>query len=86
MYPDYLVFILDKEKLLTYDNDLKIVNYLEIDEVLEKNINYLILDGLDIKILKKYEDNLYFYYFKIILLKDIVNYIKIYEKKRIIVK
>jgi len=78
MYPDYLVFILSKNKLITYNYDLEIVEYLGIDNVFKKNINYLILDNLE---LDKYEfnNNYYFYYFKIILLKKVIK--GIYESK-----
>ena len=75
MYPDYLVFILNKDKLVTYNNDLKIYNMLE-SEFFSKSINYLILDGLEIKELRTFSNNNYFYYFKISLLKEVVKFIK----------
>ena len=76
MYPNYIIFILDKDKLLTYYNDLEIVNYLTLEEVFKKEINYIILFNLDIKIKKEFYNNHYFYYFKIILINSIINVIK----------
>ena len=71
-YPDYLVFVVVKDKLVTFGYDLKIVEmYYNINKL---NINYIILNGLDIKLFKR-EINNYFYYFDIILLKDIIDYI-----------
>ena len=75
MYPDYLVFILNKDKLVTYNNDLKIYNMLE-SEFFSKSINYLILDGLEIRKLETFSSNNYFYYFKICLLKEVIENIK----------
>lgn len=76
LYPNYLVFILSKNKLITYSYDLEISLYLGFNNVFNKNINYIILDNLD---LRKYEfNNNYFYYFKIILIKKIIKWC-IYE-------
>ena len=73
LYPNYLVFILSKNKLITYSYDLEISLYLGFNNVFNKNINYIILDNLD---LRKYEfnNNNYFYYFKIILIKKIIKW------------
>ena len=72
-YPDYLVFVVKKGNLVTFEYDFKIVEmYRNINNL---NINYIILNGLEIKLFKS-EINNYFYYFEICLLKDIINYIK----------
>lgn len=72
-YPDYIVFITNKNKLITYDYDLKIVKLFNYKLL---NINYIILDNIDI--IKKIDNkiNNYFYYFKITLLIDIINTIR----------
>ena len=78
-YPDYLVFVVVKGKMVTFEYDLKIVEmFKDIDKL---NINYIILNGLDIKLFNK-EINNYFYYFEICLLKDILEYI--YRKMQVI--
>ena len=76
-YSDYLVFVVVKDKLVTFEYDLKIVEMYE--NINKLNINYIILNGLEIKFFNK-EINNYFYYFEICLLNDIVNYI--YRKCR----
>ena len=78
-YPDYLVFVVVKGKMVTFEYDLKIVEmFKDIDKL---NINYIILNGLEIKLFKS-EINNYFYYFEICLLKDILEYI--YRKMQVI--
>ena len=74
MYPEYVIFILEKDKLITYNWDLKILNILSFDGLININVNYIILDGLDIVFRKEYFDNSYFYYFKICLLREIINF------------
>ena len=69
LYNDYLVLIRYKDKLVTYDYDLEIYKLFKLD-----NINYLIIDGLDIKLYSNV-DNKYNYYYKIIILKEVMNYI-----------
>lgn len=76
-YPDYIIFITNKNKLITYDYDLKIVKLFNYKLL---NINYIILDNIDIikKIDNKIDNKIhnYFYYFKITLLIDIINTIR----------
>ena len=74
IYPDYVVFILSKNKLITYNKDLDIYNYLKND-LFELNINYIIVDNLELKFYN-FENNNYFYYFKLILILEIIRYIK----------
>ena len=71
-YHDYIIFITNKNKLITYDYDLKIIKLFDYRLL---NINYIILDNIDI--IKKIDNNInnYFYYFKIILLIDIIDLI-----------
>lgn len=73
-YPDYVVFILSKNKLITYNRDLEIYNYLKKD-LFKLNINYIIVDNLELEIYK-FKHNNYFYYFKLILCFEIIKYIK----------
>ena len=58
LYPNYVVIILKKGKYITFDIDNKIVNF--IDYKLDKyNINYLILDNLEIIKIINYTNNKY---------------------------
>ena len=69
LYKDYLILIKKKDKLVSFGEDLDIYNLFGIN-----NINYLILDGLDIK-LYNVIDNKYNYYYKINLILKILDYI-----------
>ena len=63
IYPDYIVLLTRKNKFITFDIDLKLIDYLEVDEdltILDKlHINYLVLDDLEIINIKSYKDNNY---------------------------
>ena len=63
IYPDYIVLLNKKNKYITFDIDLKLIDYLEVDEdltILDKlHINYLVLDDLEIINIKSYKDNNY---------------------------
>ncbi|MBQ8472645.1 MAG: hypothetical protein IJ501_04000 [Bacilli bacterium] len=85
IYPEYIVFIVCKDNLYTYDNDLEIVKFLGKENILNGTyrINYLILDRLDIKFIE-YDDNNYFYYFKITLIKSIIDYVN--DRRKICLK
>ena len=74
-YPDYLVFVVDKNDLVTFENDLKIVEIYGIENISKLNIYYVILNGLEIKLFNEGINN-YFYYFEICLLIEIFNYCK----------
>ncbi len=74
-YPGYVIFIVRKGKLITFKRDLKIVNYKGLDDFFNSGINYIILDGLEPKVFNGTENH-YFYYFKVTLLEDIIDYIK----------
>lgn len=79
LYPNYLILINKKNKLITYKNDQKILDYLNIKKKKELNkrkINYLILNNLEIEEIKNYEnENKYYTY----LLKSCI--LKIVEKR-----
>ena len=72
LYNNYLILIVDKDKLISFDRDLEILELYGIEEI-KKNINYLIIDNLNITLYKN--NNNYFYYFKICLIKEIIDYI-----------
>ena len=74
LYPNYLILIIKNNKYYTFDEDKIIFNY--INRNLNKyEINYIILDNLDIIVKKEYENNNYInYYFK-------VNLINILERR-----
>lgn len=66
IYPNYLILIIKNNKYYNFDEDKLIFNYLKRKL---NNINYIILDNLDIIVKKEYENNNYLnYYFKINLI------------------
>ena len=66
LYPNYLILLIKNNKYYTFDEDKLIFNYLKRKL---NNINYIILDNLDIIVKKEYENNYYLnYYFKINLI------------------
>ena len=72
IYQNYLILIIKNNKYYTFDEDKLIFNYLKRKF---NNINYIILNNLDIIIKKEYENNNYLnYYFK-------VNLINILERR-----
>ena len=72
IYQNYLILIIKNSKYYTFDEDKLIFNYLKRKL---NNINYIILDNLDIIVKKEYENNYYLnYYFK-------VNLINILERR-----
>lgn len=79
IYSNYIIFIRKKRRLNTYfiDNkicmELNIKKYYELDKY---QINYLILDNLDINIKKEYSINNYNKYLIIYLIKEIGNNLK----------
>lgn len=80
IHPDYIVLIKYKDKYITYNNDTLICNYLKFYKnnkyrfyVFEqKQINYLVLDELDIIRIKQYKENNYNRYVYITNIKRIV--------------
>ena len=79
-YPNYLIFIMNnKNNLITFDKDLSIVKIVGLDKIFIGNINYIIVNNLDILKKEKYLENDYFYYFKIDLLVEVIDYIEIYK-------
>ena len=52
MYPDYLILIVSKKNLISFNIDNLIYKYYK-DKVFKLNINYIILDGLDIIVKKE---------------------------------
>ena len=73
LYNNYLILIKNKDKIISFDEDLKIVELYGI-ETIKQEINHLILDGLDIK-LYEFRDNSYNYFYKTIILLKIINVI-----------
>ena len=68
LYPNYLILLIKNNKYYTFDEDKLIYTY--INRNLNKHeINYIILNNLDIIIKKEYGNNYYLnYYFKINLI------------------
>ena len=56
IYQNYLILIIKNNKYYTFDEDKLIFNYLKRKL---NNINYIILDNLDIIVKKEYENNYY---------------------------
>ena len=61
LYPNYVVIILKKGKYITFDIDNKIFNLLNnsFNNLDKYNINYLIIDNLEIIKISKYINNRY---------------------------
>lgn len=80
IYKDYLILIKRKNKYYTFNKDKKILNYINFKNkvyiIKKKQINYLILDDLDIIDIIKYKDNNYNKYLYISYINDILLEIK----------
>lgn len=83
VYPDYVVLIKHKDKYITYENDRFICDYIgfytydskrkyRFKTFLRYQINYLILDELEITELKKFVSNNYNRYVYLINIRRIV--------------
>ena len=84
-YKDYIVLIRKNNTLYYFDQDKKILDYIDfkdkIYKIRKRNINYLILDDLDIIEINKYNKNNYNKYLLSSYLKDILNEIRKSYKK-----
>lgn len=68
LYPNYLILVKDKNKIKFVGIDKLIVDTFGLKKL--KNVNKLLLDNLDIKILEEYDNNSYEdYYLKIRLIE-----------------
>lgn len=80
IYKDYIVLIVRKKKLYTFNQDKRILNYIgfnnKIYRIRKRKINYLILDDLDIIEIIKYDNNNYNKYLLLSYLKDILKEIR----------
>lgn len=76
VYKDYIVLIVRKRKLYTFNQDKRILNYIGFNNKLyrirKKEINYLILDDLDIIEIREYDNNNYNKYLLLSYIKDIL--------------
>ena len=68
--------LLIKDKYITYGSDLELIHYIKFIENLgifnKYKINYLVLDDLDIEIIKEYDVNNYTKYLHQIKLESII--------------
>ncbi len=71
MYPDYLILLVSKNNYTSFYLDKLIYSYY-LDKVFKLNINYIILDGLDIIKKVKFSNNRYYYYSKLVLIKEVI--------------
>lgn len=71
MYPDYLILLVSKNNYTSFYLDKLIYSYY-LDKVFKLNINYIILDGLDIIKKVKFSNNKYYYYSKLVLIKEVI--------------
>lgn len=64
IYKDYVIFIIKREKYCTLGNDKLICDLygINIKNINEKEINYLILDNLELIEINKFENNKYYEY------------------------
>lgn len=74
LYPNYLILVKDKDKIKFVDIDKLIVDTFGLKKL--KNVNKLLLDNLDIKILEEYDNNSYEDYYLKIRLIEIIKEIK----------
>ena len=71
MYPDYLILLVSKNNYTSFYLDKLIYSYY-LDKVFKLNINYIILDGLDIIKKVEFSNNKYYYYSKLVLIKEVI--------------
>ena len=68
VYPECVVLLLTKDKYITYDCDLRLIQYIKFNgnfSIFDKyKINYLVLDNLEIDVKKEYDVNNYDLYLK----------------------
>ena len=83
LYPNYLILVKHKDKIKFVGIDKLIVDTFGLKKL--KNVNKLLLDNLDIKILEEYDNNQYISYclkVKLIeMLKEIGKELMNYEKE-----
>ena len=76
IYPEYIVLLLVKGNYVTYGNDYELLRYIKFKNKLsvfdKYKINYLVLDDLDIEIIKEYDVNNYTKYLHQIKLESII--------------
>ena len=74
LYPNYLILIKHKDKIKFIGIDKLIVDTFGFKKI--RNVNKLLLDNLDIKILEEYDENLYEDYYLKIRLIEIIKELK----------
>lgn len=74
LYPNYLILVKDKDKIKFVGIDKLIVDTFGLKKL--KNVNKLLLDNLDIKILEEYDNNSYEGYYLKIRLIEIIKELK----------
>ncbi len=71
-----VILLLSKDKYISYERDKRILGYINFNnnlcELDKRNINYVVLDNLNIIEDKKYDCNNYMKYLKLSYLKDIL--------------
>ena len=80
-YPNYLILINKNNKIKSYNIDKEILKYLSVEEIdinkINKlNINYLILENINIINKKDYKDNKYYLYYRRCKLNNLIEKIK----------
>ena len=81
-YPDSVILIYHHDKYKTYGDDKLIYDYLDNSNLARLNINYIILNNLDIDYMQEYDHN---NYHNILLKAKLIEIIK-YMYSRIEVK
>ena len=74
LYPNYLILVKNKDKIKFVGIDKLIVDTFGLKKL--KNVNKLLLDNLDIKILEEYDNNSYEDYYLKIRLIEIIKELK----------
>lgn len=81
VYPDYIVLLVKKDKYYSYGRDREVLEYIRFKNktniLRKKKINYLVLDELDI--IEKYEylDNGLDRYMYLVMLKKVLEEVKV---------
>ncbi|MDD4187381.1 MAG: hypothetical protein PHX04_01220 [Bacilli bacterium] len=78
-FKHYIILIKKKDIYYTFDQDKEILKYIEykkINDVRKKQINYIIIDNLEIELKKEYPNNNYELYLLKIFIKQILSKIE----------
>jgi len=86
VYPKYIIILLKKGNPYSFGTDRKILKFVDFKETVgilqKREINYLVLDGLDIIEKYEYNNNNYDKYLYLVKLNKIFDEIKVIMSKK----